>query len=331
MSIDSQMLPWHEPYWHQLAAYLQQKRIPQALIVNGPRGLGKHQLVNQFAYSLLCNQPLANGIHCGQCSSCLLVKAQTHPDLLYLEPEEAGKAITIGQIRELIPTLSLKPQYQSYRVLIINPADSMNRAAANAFLKFLEEPTERTIILLITERLSQLPATIASRCQKMTLKKPEPDAARLWLAAQGIEQNKSALLLSLALGSPLLASAYAEDGTIEQRQNCLTQWLKVGKHQLLPTVVAEEWSKLPTGKLQFWMTSWVIDLIKCCFGLPVSALINPDLKVHWQEFKQPLELNQLYSLYDLLLLSRERFEKQLNNQLLLEEILINWSHITRSP
>ncbi|WP_304895586.1 DNA polymerase III subunit delta' [Methylicorpusculum sp.] len=331
MSIDSQMLPWHEPYWQHLAAYLQQKRIPQALIINGPPGLGKHLLVNQFASSLLCNQPLANGIHCGQCSPCLLVKAQTHPDLLYLKPDEPGKAIAIGQIRELIPTLSLKPQYQGYRVLIINPADSMNRAAANAFLKFLEEPTERTIILLITERLSQLPATIASRCQKMTLSKPEPEAARLWLTSQGIDQNKSALLLSLALGSPLLARVYAEDGTIEQRENCLTQWLKIGKHQLLPTVVAEEWSKLPTGKLQFWMTSWVIDWIKCCFGLPVSALINPDLKVHWQEFKQPLELNQLYSLYDLLLLSRERFEKQLNNQLLLEEILINWSHITRSP
>ena len=70
--------------------------------------LGKQHLANQFAFSLLCAKPQDNGLGCGHCDSCLLLNAETHPDFIQIRPDEPGKAITIGQIRNLVTRLSLK-------------------------------------------------------------------------------------------------------------------------------------------------------------------------------------------------------------------------------
>lgn len=172
MTLPNRLLPWQQQNWAHLCSYIAQKRIPQALLITGNKGLGKQQLADQFAVALLCATPQSDGTACGRCSSCLLVNADTHPDLIHIQPDEPGKGITIGQIRSLIIRLALKPQFEAYRVVIINPAEMMNNAAANAFLKCLEEPTERTAIILITEKPAKLPATIVSRCQKLAIATP---------------------------------------------------------------------------------------------------------------------------------------------------------------
>ena len=129
------LLPWLQANWDHLNRYIQQNRIPQALLISGHRGLGKLHLASQFAYSLMCTQPQADGLSCGHCASCLLLEAETHPDFINIRPEEQGKTISIDQIRRLITQLTLKPQFEAYRVVIINPAEQMTRSAANAFLK----------------------------------------------------------------------------------------------------------------------------------------------------------------------------------------------------
>jgi DNA polymerase III subunit delta' len=85
------LLPWLQPNWEQLYSYIAQKRVPQALLITGNKGLGKQQLANQFALSLLCANPQPNGLHCGYCDSCKLINAETHPDYI---PEE-GKNIRL--------------------------------------------------------------------------------------------------------------------------------------------------------------------------------------------------------------------------------------------
>ena len=181
------LLPWQQQNWDQLCNYRMQNRVPQALLITGNKGLGKQHLANQFAFSLLCAKPQDNGLGCGHCDSCLLLNAETHPDFIQIRPDEPGKAITIGQIRSLVTRLTLKPQFESYRVVIVNPADLMNNAAANAFLKCLEEPTERTVILLITDKPAHLPATIVSRCQKLAVAKPDKEIVFAWLKQQNVK------------------------------------------------------------------------------------------------------------------------------------------------
>ena len=76
------VLPWLQPHWHHLCDYSSQNRVPQALLISGNKGLGKLQLATQYAASLLCANPQPNGLACTHCNSCLLFKAQTHPDFI---------------------------------------------------------------------------------------------------------------------------------------------------------------------------------------------------------------------------------------------------------
>ena len=329
MTESLQILPWHEESWGMLASYIQQQRVPQALMITGNQGLGKQQLAGLYAQSLLCSNKLQQGSYCGHCHSCQLFKAGTHPDYLFLKPEESGKNITINQVRALIAKLSLKPLFESFRVVIINPAELMNNNAVNGFLKCLEEPTERTVIILITDTPGALPATIASRCQKLKINIPVQQMATDWLQKQQIQGNLEALL-SLAQGAPILAKRYAESDMLEVRNKYFQSWVSVAKKQMYPIVLAEEWHSAANDQLVFWLSSWVMDLIKCHFQAKRSNLFNPDLHEPLQELVQKLDLRKLFLFYDLLLISKQRFKTQLNKQLLFEEILIKWSQLNQS-
>lgn len=328
------ILPWQQQNWEHLCSYIEQQRIPQALLITGNKGLGKQQLANRFAEALLCAAPQGNGTACGLCSSCMLINAETHPDFIQLQPEEPGKGITIGQIRSLMTRLTLKPQFDSHRVVIINPADKMNNAAANAFLKCLEEPTERTLLILISERPAKLPATIISRCQKLAVAAPDKDAVIGWLAETlqcNADTNKTLRNnIALAQGSPLLALDYANDETLTLRNECFNAWMAIAKQLKSPVIIAEDWHKLPASPLIFWITSWIIDQVKCFYHPNSENLYNPDLNKQLQELSQRLELKGLYKLYDLLLAARQRLDTQINRQLLFEEILIQWYELNRS-
>lgn len=323
------VLPWQQTQWAHLHSYLVQQRVPQALLITGGKGTGKRQLAEQFAFALLCEHPQADSQGCGHCHSCLLLKAHTHPDFMEVQPEEGKTTIAIDQIRSLITKLTLKPQFERYRVVILNPADKLNNAAANAFLKCLEEPNERTVLVLISDRPSKLPATIVSRCQKLAITQPDKATVLAWLKAQAI-QDDAAVLLGLAQGAPLLALDYAKDGYVSLRNDCFKQFLAVAKRQSHPVLVAEQWLKLPDAALLFWLTSWVVDLIKCAYQSHAEHLYNSDLHASLQDLTQQLPLKGLYQLYDLLLLSRGRLESTINKQSLFEEILIQWSELNRS-
>jgi DNA polymerase III subunit delta' len=323
------LLPWQQKNWDQLCNYALQNRVPQALLITGNKGLGKQHLANQYAYSLLCAKKQDNGIACGHCDSCLLLDAETHPDFFLIKPEEPGKAITIGQIRSLVTRLTLKPQFEAYRVVIVNPADIMNNAAANAFLKCLEEPTERTVIILITDKPAQLPATIVSRCQKLAVARPGIELVSSWLKQKGVQDDPE-LLFGLAQGSPLLALHYANKGALTLRNDCFKAWVDIAKQCSHPVIIAENWHKFPESPLIFWVTSWIIDLIRCCYHLKEDSFYNPDLKESLQELSKQLELKGLYRLYDLLLRSRQLMDTPINKHTMIEEILIKWFELNLS-
>ena len=317
------LLPWQQKNWDQLCNYSVQNRVPQALLITGNKGLGKQHLANQYAYSLLCAKKQEKGFACGQCDSCLLLNAETHPDFIQINPDEPGKAITIGQIRSLVTRLTLKPQFEVYRVVIVNTADAMNNAAANAFLKCLEEPAERTVIILITDNPAVLPATIVSRCQKLAVARPDKEIVCAWLKQQAVQDDPE-LLFGLAQGSPFLALQYANDNILTLRTDCFKAWVDIAKRRSHPVIIAENWHKLPESLLIIWITSWIIDLIKCCYQLKADNCYNVDLQEALQELSQQLELKGLYEVYDLVLKSRQLLDTQINKHTMFEEILIKW-------
>ncbi len=317
--------PWLERSVSQLSGYINQKRVPQALLITGKKGMGKQALATFFSQSLLCATPLPDETFCGNCQSCTLFTAETHPDYFLIEPEEAGKEIGIAVIRQLVSKLALKPQLEKHRVVIIHLADNLNRNASNAFLKYLEEPTERTCLILISEKPAKLLATIRSRCQKVVLISPDKQVATHWCKQQGIVENNE-LLLSLAQDAPLQVKQFAESDLLKLRTESFSQWLKMAQTNANFVSQAEQWSKLDKESIDlllFWMISWVSDMVKLAY-CEQASIYNPDIVKDLQEIVVKLNLKDLYKHYDFLLLSRQRLDTQLNKQLLIEETLMQW-------
>lgn len=320
--------PWLEQDWLQLSGYMRQQRIPQALLITAKSGMGGLALSESFAAALLCHSPGEDGLACGHCRGCTLQLAQTHPDYIFIEPEEPGKAIGIAVIRQLIGTLALKPQFPAcWRVVLINCADALNNAAANAFLKCLEEPAERTSIILLAEQPAKLPATIRSRCQLLTVTQAKTEDALAWLSNQNISDAMQ--LLQIAQGSPLLALQYGQDNIMQCWNDYHSNWLKVAQGRVDIVSLAEQWSKQEQVSLTVllgWLSQWTADLIKLAN--------NPDYvvcyKIGLQELAKKLDLMQVFRFYDLLLRSVKLLDSQLNKQLLLEQILIEWSTLNKA-
>jgi DNA polymerase III subunit delta' len=136
----------------------------QALLLIGPPHVGVYSFAHRLAAMLLCH---AESKPCGECDSCHLLRAGTHPDCQSVRPEAEGGVIKIDQIRALQDEVYHTPQCGQRLVILIEHADKMNVASANALLKMLEEPPSYVHFILGAEQLSSMPATILSRCQRM--------------------------------------------------------------------------------------------------------------------------------------------------------------------
>jgi len=148
-------MPWHAEHWARLQARRARDAMPHALLLCGPEGLGKRDFMRRFAEGLLCQHP-NDGEPCGQCRSCLLFAAGTHPDFATLsfglrKDGVQRSEIVVDQIRDLSARLSMSSQFGGWQIVCIDPADAMNAAAANALLKTLEEPSPQTLLMLVAD------------------------------------------------------------------------------------------------------------------------------------------------------------------------------------
>lgn len=212
-------MPWHAANWARLQARRQRDALPHALLLCGPAGLGKRLFVQRFVRGLLCER-VQEGEACGQCRSCLLLDAGTHPDVVTLglglrKDGTPRSEIVVEQIRDLSARLAMSSQFGGWQVALVDPADAMNAAAANALLKTLEEPAARTMLILLADAPWRLPQTIRSRCQRIEFSLPPAAEAQAWLQGLGVAQPQQAL--EAALGNPGLALAWAQQGALERR------------------------------------------------------------------------------------------------------------------
>ncbi len=328
---------WQQKQWQQVRQQVQERRLPHALLLTGQAGLGKREFAMQLARSLLCKQPQANGEACGVCEACLLLQVVhtadetnnkatavthvgTHPDCLWLEPEEADKAIRVDDIRELCASLSLTSQFGGYRVAIINMADSMNINASNSLLKTLEEPGANSLLLLVSSRPHRLPVTVRSRCQRIAFHVPDEQAAIAWLSRQKV--NNSALVLSLAHGSPLLAQQLAQADALQPRQQLVEALLGVAQNQSLVSH-AEALAKQPVFELLGWLHDWLVDVLRLQSSQKAEVM-NKDYAAELKQLAQQLPVQRVYGLLDEVLSLRRMQTVSLNAQLLWEDLLISW-------
>lgn len=218
-----QLYPWQNESWQALQGL--RNRLPHAVLLKGAQGIGKLDLALNFAQSLLCEKPKADGTACQECGSCHWFEQESHPDFRLIQPdalsvaedgeEKSGgkkpsREISVDQIRDLSGFANLSAHCGDYRVVVVYPAEAMNNNAANSLLKTLEEPTDKLLFLLITNKPQQLLPTILSRCLGFTVHTPTRETGAAWLAKQGVKNPEHALAQTGF--APLQALSWAESG-----------------------------------------------------------------------------------------------------------------------
>ncbi|MCI0504688.1 MAG: DNA polymerase III subunit delta' [Gammaproteobacteria bacterium] len=339
MNIDF-ILPWHQPAWQHLVQRWQKGQLAHALLLSGAAGLGKLHLARNFARWLLCSQnhnPAAvrdDSEPCGRCQGCLLMKAGSHPDFLEVLPETDGKQIPIDSIRDVSSYLSLKSQFAPLQVVVIAPAEAMNKYAANSLLKTLEEPTPGTLLILVTSQLSRLLPTIRSRCQTMEFAPPERSVALRWLAAHlkniaGVSEADMARLLVLTGDAPLAALEYAQQNALKSYDQLLASLEKLARNQADPVTEAKLWESVGLSESVKWMYLWITAMIRLKSGMG-----EVDNQSEWREpvlerLAPGLDNRSLFQYLDQLTGSARLVNSQVNIQLTLEDLLINWQKLHR--
>jgi len=219
------MHSWNQPILDALARRVE--RLPHALLLYGPEGIGKLALAERAAQLLLCE---GEKTPCDSCDACRWFLAGNHPDFRRLEPEALAKQpppdaedegparrakqpsieIRIEQVRALADFLYVGSHRGGRRVTLVHPAEHMNAPTANALLKGLEEPPAGAIFILVSHRPAQLLPTIRSRCVAVPVPIPPRDAALEWLSSQGVKDPQR--WLAYAGGAPLRALDHAARG-----------------------------------------------------------------------------------------------------------------------
>ena len=331
VSMAEQLLPWQQTQWSRLNIAREHGRLPHALLMTGPAGLGKLEFASLLANSLLCESPGAENMPCGICKQCRLALADGHPDISNINPEEAGKAIKVDAIRELVNQSIMSVAETRYRVFIIRPAEAMGVAAANALLKTLEEPVERTLLILISANPGRLLATIKSRCQQLAFVVPPKALAHAWLSEQIAEdRGRSADLLQLARGAPLQARQMAESDELQCHNQLLKEFLRLAGSRAEPVMLAEQWQKQQDISLLLnYMKRWLIDIILFGNDADVSGSSSSASHGDLKSLAKRLNLTAVYKLLDSLFETERRLANNINPQLALEQLLLHWVHINK--
>ena len=226
--------PWQQRAYEQAVAALDAGRLGHGLLLCGPAGMGKRTVALGLAAHVLDREMDA----AGRVRNAQLIAAGTHPDLQLVSfiPNKAGDKlrteIVIEQVREISQKLALTPQYGAAQVVIVDPAAAINRAACNALLKTLEEPSPGRYLWLVSADPARLPQTIRSRCQRLEFRLPPREEALAWLQQRGYTEGVAHEALDAARGHPALAD----------------QWLQ-GEGMALRRLVADELERLAAGKL----------------------------------------------------------------------------------
>jgi DNA polymerase-3 subunit delta' len=207
----------HEKQIAILKSAMANERIAHAYLFYGMEGIGKRTVAAVFAGALNCRE--ANP-PCGVCLSCRKAAHKTHPDIITIQAE--GQFIKIGAVKALQEQMTFRPREGRRRVFILEEADRMNAAAANALLKTLEEPSAGNILLLTTSRPHTLPMTILSRCQHLRFAPlPVETVARFLREQQALAADTAEVLASSSGGSIGKALEMNKEDTLTQRNGIL--------------------------------------------------------------------------------------------------------------
>ncbi len=327
----------HEWAADLLAQHIARQQVRHAYLFCGPRGVGRRTLALRFAQALNCPSPRQPGLPCGACRTCLQIQAMQHADLSVIQavdedgnPLEGG-SLKIDQIRDLQRSLSLTPYEARYRVALLLRFQEANANAQNAFLKTLEEPPDKAILLLTADSAESLLPTIASRCEILRLRPLPVEQLEGAMAARwGLPGEEARLLAHISGGRTGYALRLHQDpGELERRQDWLDNLLRMlaaNRRQRFSFADQEfkEKEKLRQA-LQVWLSFWR-DVLLCAAGSDVP-LTNLDWQEQVQMLGEKLDLPTVRARVSDLEQAIQRLDANVNPRLLAEVLFLDWPKI----
>ena len=335
------LYPWQYSVWPQIRNSAIDKA--QAFIFSGRKGIGQLEFSHVLTKSLLCEQPTEAQFACGHCRSCQWFEQGVHPNFYRIEPEaltesdvnatkilsdskqptedtsakrKLSQQITVDQIRHLDQFLYLSAHQSSRKIILINPADSMNISSANAMLKKIEEPPSQVLFFLVTDCLQALMPTIISRCMRITLPHPDKSSVQNWLRQEGIEE--SAIDLGWFGTSPQLVKRYFEAGYFAYFTELIEKISSPA--QLDPIVLAEKLHKLELSMIVSWLQKWCYDLVS--FQMVGKVYYHRRHESAIKTIAAKTEQKQLIDFWKQLIQFQQLSKHPLNARLFLEELLL---------
>jgi DNA polymerase-3 subunit delta' len=317
--LSADTLPWLEEPQRRLRAAFGAGRLPHSLLLLSVPGLGALQLANWVTALALCESPGERP--CDLCASCRLLRSDTHPDVHAVRLEEDAQQIKIDQVRELIESLTLKSYRGGYKIGIIEGAEALNPNGANAFLKTLEEPSLDTMLIMIARPNHRLPATIASRCLRLSLRPPSAETALEWLGAHSKAAHPWDAALALAGGAPLLAMQLDAEGLSALDADMRRSIAELAEGSVDITLLSDKWLRSNPGVRIAWLENWITQRVQASLGTGSSHQTAEPVRLPAALLKP--KIRALFGLLDAARDVRRLASTGMNQQLALEALLVS--------
>ncbi|MCF8068649.1 MAG: DNA polymerase III subunit delta' [Desulfobacterales bacterium] len=325
-----------------LSTLIQNSAVPHALLFSGIEGIGKRTCAMLFAMACNCGDlhskkntgetrsgQVPNNIFspCGNCKSCKRILSENHPDIIQVNP--SGPIIRIAQIRELLETISMRPYEAQMRVVIISEAHTMNPESANALLKSLEEPPDRTIFILTTGQPTNLLPTILSRCQHIRFNPlSNQGVEHLLINNIKIEPPIAKTVAILAKGSYIKAVTMTTDKWLRKRNwllNEIDTLAEKPKNQILALAESLASNKEALPDILLLLTTWFRDQL--VYQSDPEKILNKDLTNRIQYVSQRTTDKHLHSRIKAVQEMQNKLKYNVNLRLAMESLMMNLAGI----
>jgi DNA polymerase III subunit delta' len=316
LSADS--LPWLKEPQQRMRAALAAGRLPHSVLLLSVPGLGAEQFASWITALALCES--ADERPCNVCPSCRLLHSDSHPDSHIVRLEEDAQQIKVDQVRDLIEALAFKSYRGGYKVGVIESAEALNVNGANAFLKTLEEPSANTMLIMIARPNHRLPATIASRCLRMSLRAPAAPIALQWLQSKTTGNQDWGAALTLAGGAPLLALELDAEGLAALDSDMRQSMAELADGSVDITLLADRWARSNPGVRITWLENWITQRVHTALGNGTSHQSAEPVRLPAALLKP--KIRALFELLDAARDVRRLASTGMNQQLALEALLV---------
>ncbi len=307
---------WLKPHSDLIEKALAEERLAHAYLISGPAGVGKRALVHDLLPKLLGLESVDSRDGWPEL-----------PDFYPVALPDDKATLGIDPVRALTESLSQTRFRAPRKVAVIDPVNALTLAAANALLKTLEEPPGETVLMLVADRLSALPATILSRCVQLRCQTPPLAVGRDWLASIGATGSLDAALW-LARGAPLRAQALLNGDQLAVAEGCLRDLGHLLPGRGDPVQVAAAWLKLDIDTVWLCLSRACEELIRQCRGLAAEPSPFGEISAN---VRASVDLPNLFCYQDRLNRLRTRPTNSFNLQLTLETLLLAWPQRFRRP